>query len=147
MHLPRRLCSIFGCSSAIDCDASVGVIDHKIIKTAFPGRKKTVIHLQDGDFCGANLYTFNKNGRRLITFWQRAEEQRKRPWRLIGHTLGWWSVLSYLFGYLTLTQALKNISVKTGVRIQAIRLPFAEAGIDVDKADDLQLVESHLNRP
>jgi hypothetical protein len=32
------------------------------------------------------------------------------------------------------------------VRIQAIRLPFAEAGIDVDKADDLLLVESHLNK-
>lgn len=133
-------------SSAADCDVTVGVIDHEIIKAAFPGRKKTVIRLRDGDFCGGNLYTFNHQGRELISFWRRAEDQRKRPWRLIARVLGWRSVLSYLLGYLTLTQALKNISARTGVRIQAIRLPFAEAGIDVDKADDLLLVESHLNK-
>lgn len=133
-------------SSAADCDVTVGVIDHAIIKAAFPNRKKTVIRLRDGDFCGGNLYTFNQQGRELISFWRRAEEQRKRPWRLIGQVLGWRSVLSYLFGYLTLTQALKNVSAKTGVSIQAVKLPFAEAGIDVDKADDLQLVESHLNK-
>lgn len=131
-------------SSAADCDVTVGMIDHELIKAAFPGRKKTVIRLRDGNFCGGNLYTFNQRGRELISFWRRAEEQRKRPWRLIGRVLGWRSVLSYLFGFLTLTQALKNISAKTGVRVQAIKLPFAEAGIDVDKADDLQLVESHL---
>ena len=134
-------------SSAADCDVTVGVIDHEIIKTAFPGRKKTVIRLRDGDFCGCNLYTFNHRGRELVSFWQRAEEQRKRPWRLIGRVLGWRSVFRYLFGLLTLTQGLKNISKKTGVRIQAIKLPFAEAGVDVDKADDLLLAESYLNKP
>jgi CTP:molybdopterin cytidylyltransferase MocA len=133
-------------SSAADCDVTVGVIDHEIIKAAFPKRKKTVIRLRDGDFCGCNLYTFNHQGRELISFWRRAEDQRKQPWRLIARVLGWRAVLSYLFGYLTLTQELKNISARTGVRIQAIRLPFAEAGIDVDKADDLLLVESHLNK-
>jgi CTP:molybdopterin cytidylyltransferase MocA len=133
-------------SSTADCDVTVGMADHEIIKAAFPGRKKTVIRLRDGNFCGCNLYTFNHQGRELISFWRRAEDQRKRPWRLIGRVLGWRSVLSYLFGYLTLTQALKNISAKTGVRIQVIKLPFAEAGIDVDKAEDLQLVESHLNK-
>lgn len=133
-------------SSAADCDVTVGMTDHELIKAVFPERKKTVIRLRDGNFCGCNLYTFNQQGRELISFWRSAEEQRKRPWRLVGRVLGWRAVLSYLFGFLTMTQALQSVSAKTGVRIQAIRLPFAEAGIDVDKAEDLQLVESHLNK-
>ena len=133
-------------SSAADCDVTVGVIDYEIIKATFPNSRKTVIRLRDGNFCGCNLFTFNHQGRELISFWRRAEDQRKRPWRLIAQVLGWRSVLSYLFGYLTMPQGLKNISAKTGIKVQAIKLPYAEAGIDVDKEDDLLLVESFLNK-
>lgn len=133
-------------SSEADCDVTVGVTDHETIKAHFPNSKKTVIRLHDGNFCGCNLFTFNFKGRALISFWRSAEDQRKRPWRLIAQVLGWRSVLSYLFEYLTLTQALNKISSKTGMRIQAIRLPFAEAGIDVDKVDDLLLVESFFDK-
>lgn len=133
-------------SSKANCDVTVGIIDYKLIKSAFPNSKKTVIRLRDGEFCGSNLYTFNFQGRKLISFWRKAEDQRKRPWRLIAQILGWRSVLSYLFGRLTITQALKNISAQTGLNIKAIQLPFAQAGIDVDKADDLQLVQSIINK-
>jgi hypothetical protein len=43
-------------------------------------------------------------------------------------------------------QALKNISTKTGVRGQAIILPFPQVGIDVNKVNDWLLVESHLEK-
>ncbi|SDH83288.1 hypothetical protein [Nitrosomonas sp. Nm132] len=88
----------------------------------------------------------HEDSRKLVSFWRRAKEQRKRSWRLIAQALGWKAVLSYLFGYLMLAQALKNISTKTGVRGQAITLPFPQVGIDVNKVDDWLLVESHLEK-
>jgi hypothetical protein len=69
---------------------------------------------------------------------------RKRPWRLIAQILGPWTVLRYLFGFLTLEQALSSVSQKTGIHVQAIMLPFPQAGIDVDKVEDLMLAETIL---
>jgi hypothetical protein len=82
-----------------------------------------------------------------VSFWQQAEVLRKRPWRLINRLLGWRAVWAYLFRHLTLENALKSISDKTDIRLSPIILPFPEAGIDVDKVDDLLLVESILTSP
>lgn len=131
----------------LECDATVGVVRYETIQNKFPSGKRTVIRLSDGNFCGCNLFTFNPQGRGLVSFWQQAEVLRKRPWRLINRLLGWRAVWAYLFRYLTLENALKSISDKTDIRLSPIILPFPEAGIDVDKVDDLLLVESILTSP
>lgn len=126
-------------------DATVGAIEQHHIAAAFPDSKRTVIRLRNGGYCGCNLFTFNPQGRALVRFWRQAEELRKRPWRLIAQVLGFKTVLSYLFGFLTLQQALKAVSEKSGVNIQVIMLDDPRAGVDVDKVDDLLLAESILN--
>lgn len=131
-------------SSDLVCDVTVGVVRYEVVKNQYGSAKRTVLRLQDGNYCGCNLFTFNAQGRVLVDFWQQAEALRKRPWKLISRILGWRAVWSYLFGRLTLDQALQQISVKTGVRVRPVILPFPDAGIDVDKVEDLQLVKSIL---
>lgn len=126
-------------------DAAVGVVKHEDVTAAFPGTKRTVIRLRDGDFCGCNLYAFlNPRGRGLVSFWQRAEDLRKRPWLLIGQVFGPMLVISYLFGLLTIDRGLRAVSAKTGIRVLPVFLPFPQAGVDVDKVEDLRLVETVL---
>ncbi|MBA3756751.1 MAG: NTP transferase domain-containing protein [Nitrosomonas sp.] len=143
---PRIVQNFLRDSLSTQCDATVGVVRQQDIAAAFPGSKRTVIRLRDGGFCGSNLFTFNPQGRALVGFWRQAEELRKRPWRLISQVLGFRMVFSYLFGFMTLQQALEAVSEKSGVKIQAIRLDDPRAGIDVDKIEDLVLAESILNR-
>ncbi|MDT8363705.1 MAG: nucleotidyltransferase family protein [Nitrosomonas sp.] len=131
-------------SRELDVDATVGMIRHETIQNQFPQNRRTVIRLADANLCGCNLFTFNSGGRDLVTFWRQAESLRKRPWRLVSQVLGWRAVWAYLLGNLSLDQAMRTISEKSGVRVAPVMLPFAEAGIDVDKAEDLQLVESIL---
>ncbi len=131
-------------SLASESDATVGAIDQRIVAAAFPNSKRTVIRLRDGGFCGCNLFTFKPSGRPIVTFWRKAEDLRKRPWRLIAQVLGLKTVLSYLFGSLTLHQALAAVSEKSGVTIQAIMQDDPRAGVDVDKVEDLALAESIL---
>jgi hypothetical protein len=38
-----------------------------------------------------------------------------------------------------------RISARLGVRVAAVKMPFAEAPIDVDKPEDLELVEQILS--
>lgn len=125
-------------------DTTVGLVNFGDIVEAFPGAKRTVTEFRDGGYCGCNLFTFNHHGREIVSIWRQAEAMRKRPWRLIAQILGPWTVLKYLLGQLTLEHAFHAVSVKTGIHAQAILLPFPEAGVDVDKVDDLLLAESVL---
>lgn len=132
-------------SRTMDSDATVGVVKHADVAAAFPGTKRTAIRLRDGGVCGCNLYAFfNHRGRDLVTFWQRAEDLRKRPWRLIAQVLGPGAVLSYLLGSLTLDRALHTVSARVGVKVRTVTLPYPQAGVDVDKVEDMLLVESIL---
>ena len=135
-----------GKSQIADADATVGVVKHEEVMAAFPGTKRTVIRLRDGGFCGCNLYAFlNRRGRGLVSFWQRAEDLRKRPWLLIGQVFGLSVVIWYLLGLLSIDRGLRAVSAKTGIKVQPVLLPYPQAGVDVDKAEDLLLAESILS--
>ncbi len=132
-------------SSKADSDVTVGLVEHENVMAAFPGTKRTVIRLRDGNFCGCNLFAFlNRHGRDLVPFWKRAEDLRKQPWRLVGAILGPIAILLYLLRISTLNQALNAVSSKVSARSQAVIMPYAHAGVDVDKAEDIALVESIL---
>ncbi|MDN5752615.1 MAG: nucleotidyltransferase family protein [Nitrosospira sp.] len=134
-----------GESQMTTSDATVGVVKYEDVAAAFPGVKRTVIRLRGGGVCGCNLYAFlNNRGRGLVSFWRRAEDLRKRPWLLIAQIFGPMAVLSYLLGSLTLDRALDAVSAKTGIVVGPVFLPYPQAGVDVDKVEDMLLAESVL---
>ena len=47
-------------------------------------------------------------------------------------------------GQLTLDQALNAVSSRVGVKVRTVTLPYPQAGVDVDKVEDMMLVESIL---
>jgi len=122
-------------------DLAVGTVAFPAVHAKFPKAKKTVTRFRDGDFCGCNLFAFlTPESRRVAAAWRKVEQQRKNPLRIISQ-LGWWSVLRYLLGWLTLDQALSRLSERLDVNIRPVHLPFPEAAIDVDSIADQQLVE------
>jgi len=134
------------CSEArtSSCDVLAGVARHKLIAAAVPGTRRTVTKLKDGGYCGCNLFAFlTAESRKAADFWRQVEKERKKPLRII-KVMGWTTVLRYLLGQLTLRQALNGLSKRMGLRAGAVQMPFAEAAIDVDKIEDLLLVESIL---
>jgi GTP:adenosylcobinamide-phosphate guanylyltransferase len=122
-------------------DVAVGVIRFSAIKKKFPNVKKTVTRLRDGGYCGCNLFAFlTPQSHRVAAAWRKVEQQRKNPLRVISQ-LGWWSVLRYLLGRMTLDKALAELSERLKVHIKPVHLPFPEAAIDVDSIADQKLVE------
>jgi 2-C-methyl-D-erythritol 4-phosphate cytidylyltransferase len=122
-------------------DVVVGLVSYALIQEKFPGTKKTVLRFSNGHYCGCNLFAFlSPQSRRVAAAWRQVEQQRKNPLRLIGQ-LGWWSVLRYLTGRLSLEAAFEGLSRRLEVNIKPICLPFAEAAIDVDSLADHKLVE------
>jgi len=122
-------------------DLVVGMVRYEEVMHAFPGMRRTGIRFRDGKYCGCNLYAFlSPDARRAAEFWRRVEQDRKKPWRMI-RGLGWYTLLRFVVGRLTLDDALLLLSERIGVAIDRVMLPYPEAAVDVDKPSDWEFVE------
>lgn len=118
------------------CDVVIGLAPYDLVRQTFPELKKTVLRFRDGQYCGCNLFGFlTGDGRRMADFWRRVERDRKKPLVVI-RLLGFWALLRYRLGWLTLQGALSLLSRKVGLRIGVVILPYAHASVDVDSVED-----------
>ncbi|MEM7494443.1 MAG: MobA-like NTP transferase domain containing protein, partial [Pseudomonadota bacterium] len=105
----------------------------------------TYLRFGDGDYSSCNLFCLmSPAAGDVVKFWQRAEQDRKRPWR-IAWRFGIVSALRLLVGRPHLDQVFAIVSRRLSVDVKPIVLPFAEAAIDVDTEEDLTLVERSLS--
>jgi GTP:adenosylcobinamide-phosphate guanylyltransferase len=124
---------------ASGADLAIGLVAARCLRARFPTSRRTLVPFRDESYSGANLFLFRTpRARRAAAFWVRAERFRKRPWRLVG-AFGPVSLALFLLRRLDLDAALARASRAVGARIAAVRLPFAEAAIDVDRPADLAL--------
>ncbi len=131
-------------AEANGADIVAGLAPEDVIRTAFPESRRTYLRFRDGRFSGCNLFALLKpEGTKAIRLWRRVEMDRKRPWR-IAKAFGLPMLLGYLTGWLTLDAALARLSRLAGAKAGVVVLPVAEAAVDVDKPEDLVLVEAIL---
>jgi hypothetical protein len=125
-------------------DVLVGVVTASVIRAQYPESTRTYLRFRDHPVSGANLFAFLTPGAaRVADFWVGAEKFRKRPWRLVS-TFGVGALLAFVSGRLDLDAAFERISHSVGARVRALRMPWAEAAIDVDRPADLELVNRIL---
>jgi len=107
---------------------------------ALGASRRTLFPLRGERIAGANLFALRgEGGRRAAAFWRRTEGLRKRPWRLVA-LFGPVPLTLLALGRLDLEGALARASARMGARLEAVRLPFAECAVDVDRPEDLELV-------
>jgi hypothetical protein len=125
-------------------DVAAAVADRATLQDAYPGSLRTYIRFRDAAITGANLFALNgKRSLQAVAFWSRVESHRKNPLRMVG-LLGVSAALRFALRRITLDEALMLFSRKVGVSASVVRMPFPEAGIDVDKPADLVLAETIL---
>jgi len=142
--LTPEIVDAFLAGSGSEADVWVGVVAEGVIRARYPETVRTYLRLGPDRISGANLFLFRNAGAiRAAEFWVRAERFRKQPWRLAG-VFGLGTLLRFALRRLDLDAALARVSDAMGVRVRALRLPFAEAAIDVDRPADLELAERIL---
>jgi CTP:molybdopterin cytidylyltransferase MocA len=129
-----------------DADAAVGVVAASRLQSRHPDAIRTWYRFAGEGYSSCNLFLLRSpEARRIVDFWARLEQHRKRPWRLVA-AVGPLALLRFLLGRLSLDDALRHLSRRAGATIRAVELPFAEAAIDVDKPADLALAETILRQ-
>ncbi len=120
------------------------IIPREVSEWRFPGARRTYVRIKEGVFTGGNaIFTtadLLDNKQALI---QRLYTARKQPFQL-ARILGLSTVLRMLTGSLTLPY-LETVATRIlGAPAKAVITPYPEIGFDVDKLDDLVVVERAL---
>jgi hypothetical protein len=122
-----------------DADAVLGVVARSVLRAAHPESPRTYVPLRGEAWSGTNLFAFlTPRARKAAEFWVRAERHRKRPWRMLG-AVGPRALALFALRRLDLEAACAQLSRACGCRVRAVPLPFPEAAIDVDHAEDVAL--------
>lgn len=132
-----------------DCggaDVAFAMVERRTVEAAWPETKRTWLKARGGQYSGANLFALaNERAERALDLWAGIERDRKKAWRLLAF-LGPSILAGALTRTLTLQGAATRIGRKLGLSAKAVVLPYAEAAIDVDKPEDLELVDRILAR-
>ena len=127
-----------------ESDAAVALVERGVVEAAYPETRRTWLRFSDGDYSGANLFALRTaEARKGLEMWAEVERDRKKALRLL-MSFGPLLALRALTRTISLDRALAIAGRRAGFAVRAVRLPFAEAAIDVDKPADLALAEHIL---
>lgn len=120
------------------------IIRRETTEELFPGSHRTYLRLRDGTFTGGNVHLVAKDAfLRNMKTTKRLFGLRKRPVSILS-MLGLTFVLRYFFGRLYVKTLENKAEDLFDAQVKAIITSYPELGVDVDKREDLELVEAHL---
>jgi GTP:adenosylcobinamide-phosphate guanylyltransferase len=129
-----------------DSDLYYLVIERKTMEQRYPESKRTYLHLKDIEACGGDV-----NAARAPMFqstnplWHKIIEARKSPIKQ-ALLLGIDTMLLILLRALTMVQTERKVSKRLGINGRVILCPYAEVGMDVDKAFQYEIMQRDLAR-
>jgi GTP:adenosylcobinamide-phosphate guanylyltransferase len=131
-------------AASLSADVAFGLVPAGLVRTTFPGIRRTAFRFRDGDFCGCNLYgLLTRTGYDALATWTRVEAERKRPWRMV-RVLGYGTLLRFVLGRLALADLTGIVFARTGLRVRPVFLTDPAAGFDVDTPEQRNVAEAFL---
>lgn len=131
-------------ATAINADATFGLVPVGIVHAAFPGIRRTAFRFRDGGFCGCNLYALlTTKGYAALREWTQVEAERKRPWRIL-RILGYGTLFKFVLGRLSLADLTGVVFARTGLSVRPVLLTDPAAGFDIDTPEQRLAAEAFL---
>lgn len=127
-------------------DLYYGVIPREVLEKRYPNSRRTWTHLKGMDVCGADINAAHvRMASEHREMWETLIGNRKSPLRQAA-VIGYGTLLQLLFRQLTLEEAVARVSQRIGIEGKALVWPWAEAGMDVDKPHQLEIMRKDLKR-
>ncbi|GAB4504430.1 MAG: nucleotidyltransferase family protein [Anaerolineales bacterium] len=125
-------------------DLYYGVIPREVMETRFPNSKRTYTKLKDMELCGADIHISHvRMATEHLDLWEELIGNRKSSIKQAA-TLGLDTLFLLLFRQLTLAEAVERVTQRIGITGRAIVWEHAEAGMDVDKPHQLEILRADL---
>lgn len=115
-----------------NADAGVSVTPAELIWSKYPEGQRRPYVLSDGKFSNCNLYAIrSRDSLNAAKPFEGGGQFGKSAMRIL-QAFGLFNLLRYRYGKLSLEGAFNRVSIRLGIRIRPVIMPFAEAPIDVD---------------
>ena len=125
-------------------DIFYSVVERSVMEKRYPQSKRTYTRLKDIEICGGDVHAFRPAfAVQDNPLWERILAARKNPLKQAS-LVGLDTLFLLLTRQMTLEQLVAFIGRKLGMRGQAVLLPYAEMGMDVDKDFQLEIMRAEL---
>lgn len=127
-------------------DIYYGIVQKQLMEKTYPDSRRTWTHLKDMEVCGADINVAHvRMATEHLDTWEKLIGQRKSPLRQAA-TIGFGTLFLMATRQITLTDLVKRVGRSIGINGKAIVWPWAEAGMDVDKPHQLEIIRKSLTR-
>jgi len=133
-------------SSAMETrdDLYYGVCDREVMETRFPGSRRTYTKLKDIELCGADVHVSHVSmATEHLDTWEQLIGSRKSPLKQ-ARKIGIDTFFKVLTKSITLDELVTTVCTRIGIKGRAIKYPFAEPCMDVDKPGQLEMLRADL---
>ncbi len=127
-----------------DHEACYSLISQADMERRFPGSHRSFFKLKEGRFCGGDMTLIQTA---LVNSyspaWNTIVDSRKNVLKQAG-LIGFGTLLRLALGQLSIAGAIAAAHDRLHIRGRVLRCPYAEAGMDVDKPHQFELVQRDL---
>lgn len=129
-----------------DVDLCYNVVTREVMEARYPGSRRTFTKLKGMDVCGGDLNVLRTSVALMNTeVWEKLIASRKNPVKQAA-IMGFDTLLLMLFRAITLDEAVKKVTTRLHMTGKAIVCPYAEIAMDVDKPNQLELMQADLTK-
>lgn len=127
-------------------DLYYGIVRKEIMERTYPNSRRTWTKLKDMEVCGADVSVAHYSmATDHLETWETLIGRRKSPLKQAA-AIGIGTLFLFLTRQATLKELVARVSKSIGIRGKAIEWPWAEAGMDVDKPHQLEMMRESLSK-
>ena len=125
-------------------DFFAGLATRTSIRAMFPDVRRTFYVLNGEGYSGSNLFALmTPVARDVVVQWGNLDSNRKKAWRMVAG-FGPGAIFRYLFGRLSLANAMQALTRSLGAEVDAVILSDGKASMDVDRREHYDIAERLL---
>jgi GTP:adenosylcobinamide-phosphate guanylyltransferase len=125
-------------------DLYYGVCPREVMEARFPGSKRTYTKLKDLELCGADMHVSHVTmATEHLDMWESLIGTRKSPLKQAS-IIGLGIFFQVLTRSISLDDLVVKVSSRIGIKGRAIKFPYAEPCMDVDKPHQLEMLREDL---
>lgn len=127
-------------------DLYYGVCPKDVMETRYPDSRRTYTKLKDIELCGADMHVSHVSmATEHLDMWESLIGNRKSPLRQ-ARIIGLGTFFKVLTKSITLDELVTTVTARIGIKGRAVRFPWAEPCMDVDKPHQLEIMREDLVR-
>ena len=126
-------------------DTAVALARKEAVLAAHPQGQRRFYKFKDGEFSNCNLYGLSQQGLKLAEAFREGGQFKKNPMR-IARAFGFLNLLLLRFAWVSLAGAMKRLSKRFKVKVEAVVLADGAHAIDVDNRRTYDIAAELLDR-